>query len=338
MQLKGLHKSIYTLANYSLRQEQAKKTKEHPYYEVVKAWNQLKKEGVSLKTLEEIIGISRATYYRYQKAVQSGKALASRRPKRFRQSQIPKRSQDVILEIRKANPTYGKQKITVILKRDYDIHLSESSVGRELSRLLQAGKISRSLSAPKQKRQRRFKQHAKPWVYGSRAKRPGELVQIDHMSVSKNQRSFKHFQAWDPLTKTLHAEIHGEASSCCARKFLLGLIQALPFKLYSVQVDGGSEFMLEFEAACAELGIALFVIPPRRPQYNGGVERGNRIFREEFYARSDLLADSMAHLRLELDLAVKKYNTFRPHASLQGLTPFAYTHHLLQNHLLSQIV
>ena len=31
-----------------------------------------------------------------------------------------------------------------------------------------------------------------------------------------------------------------------------------------------------FEDACEELGVSLHVLPPRRPQYNGCVERANR--------------------------------------------------------------
>ncbi len=53
------------------------------------------------------------------------------------------------------------------------------------------------------------------------------------------------------------------------------------------------KFMAEFEDACFDLGIPLIVLPPAKLKYNGGIERGNRIFREEFYNRSDLLKDSI---------------------------------------------
>lgn len=82
--------------------------------------------------------------------------------------------------------------------------------------------------------------------------------------------------------------------------------------------------MLHFEEACAELGIELFVLPPKRPQYNGGVERGNPTFREEFYARRDLRADSVQAINAELQKAVHKYNSYRPHANLNMLTPLGY--------------
>ena len=53
------------------------------------------------------------------------------------------------------------------------------------------------------------------------------------------------------------------------------LAARMPFGLRAVQVDGGSEFMAEFEQACLDRGIALFVLPPRSPKLNGHVERAN---------------------------------------------------------------
>ena len=86
-------------------------------------------------------------------------------------------------------------------------------------------------------------------------------------------------------------------------------------------------FPAEFEDACAELNIPLIVLPRKKPQYNGGVERGNRIFREEFYNRADLLEDSVRGMQAQLAKAVKKYNAYRPHRNLQGLTPMQYIQH-----------
>ena len=82
--------------------------------------------------------------------------------------------------------------------------------------------------------------------------------------------------------------------------------------------------MAEFEEACRELKIPLFVLPPKKPEYNGGVERGNRIFREEFYNRSDLLDDSVRGLQASLNKALIKYNSYRPHRNLHALTPLEY--------------
>ena len=82
--------------------------------------------------------------------------------------------------------------------------------------------------------------------------------------------------------------------------------------------------MADFKTACEQMSIPLIVLPPARPKYNGGVERGNRIFREEFYACRDLIADSIGAMRFELRKAVDKYKTFRPHHALKGKTPMEY--------------
>ena len=86
--------------------------------------------------------------------------------------------------------------------------------------------------------------------------------------------------------------------------------------------------MFEFELACKDLDIELYVLPPKKPKYNGGVERGNRTFREEFYARTDLLADSIGSMKYALKLAIHKYNSYRPHKALDYFTPLQYLQNL----------
>jgi len=119
----------------------------------------------------------------------------------------------MVLDIRKKNPTYGKDKIAIILKRDFSITLSPSSVGRLIKGFVQKGLVTPSCSRMRKKRKRIFKRHAKPWQYDLRAKEPGQMVQIDHMTVTKNQLHFKHFQAWDPCTKTVIANVYSGATS-----------------------------------------------------------------------------------------------------------------------------
>ena len=40
----------------------------------------------------------------------------------------------------------------------------------------------------------------------------------------------------------------------------------------SVQVDRGSEFQGDFKKAMLNLGLKLYVLPPRSPRFNGEVE------------------------------------------------------------------
>ena len=144
--------------------------------------------------------------------------------------------------------------ITVILKRDHEQTIRESTVGRILKYLKTKGLVTKSLSVLRMKRKRNF-------------------------------------------TK-------GHAKSSSAKRFLLALVRTTPFKILSIQVDGGSEFMTDFEQSCKDLGIPLIVLPT----YNGGVERSHRTFREEFYAQPNLLADSLSSMKLQLKKALHTYN------------------------------
>ena len=94
----------------------------------------------------------------------------------------------------------------------------------------------------------------------------------------------KHFTAADVVSRWSVAEVAGAATASVAVRMLDALACRLPYPVRAIQVDGGSEFMAEFEAACQTRGIRLFVLPPRSPKLNGCVERTNRTWREEFYA------------------------------------------------------
>ena len=330
MQIKGLHKNIYKLYAYARTQECLQVYRQH-YADSVKKWQQLKQEGVSDKLCQEFVGISRASYFRAKKLLKDldhGKIPPSKRPKVINKPKWGEAEKQHVLTLRRQNPTYGKQKIAVILKRDHGQTISESTVGRILNCLAKKRLLQKSLSAARVKRKRDFRKgHAQPWTYKEyNTMVLGERVQIDHMTVTKNGMTFKHFQAWERRSKFIAAKVYSHARSSSAKKFLLELIENAPFKILSIQVDGGSEFMGEFDQACKDLGLPLIVLPPSSPKYNGGVERGNRIFREEFYARSDILSDSIGAMRYDLAQAVTKYNTYRPHSKLNGLTPMQYIH------------
>ena len=79
--------------------------------------------------------------------------------------------------------------------------------------------------------------------------------------------------------------------------------------------------MKEFEEVCEDIGIELFVLSPASQKYNGGVERANRILRDEFYENPKLLANSIGNIRYELQKMLKKYNEYMSHSALNGSTP-----------------
>ncbi len=89
-------------------------------------------------------------------------------------------------------------------------------------------------------------------------------------------------------------------------------MRQVPFEIESVQVDGGSESVVEFETACQRRGIALFVLPPKSPKHSGCVERANAAGRYEFHQLYDGEL-SVGALNVELAKFERFYNAYRPH-------------------------
>jgi len=334
MQYKALHKSVYKLYAYARTQECLDAHRQH-HEERVRLWQAHKAEGLTDEACQRLSGISRASYYR-SKAALAALARGVSPPSKARRRQNKRRwgeaEKQLVLTIRRANPAYGKEKIAVIIKRDHGRAIGASTVGRILKHLAEMGLIQRSPCALRAKRKRTFKgRHAQPWTYKDyKDIAIGERVQIDHMTVTRNGLVCKHFQAWDRRSKFIHAQVYSNAKSSSAKLFLKEFIEKAPFTVKSIQVDGGCEFMADFEDACAEIEIPLIVLPPKKPKYNGGVERGNRTFQEEFYFQPNLLADTIGAMRYELKIAVTKYNSYRPHRALNDLTPLAYLQNALK--------
>ena len=65
----------------------------------------------------------------------------------------------------------------------------------------------------------------------------GERVQIDHMTVTKNGISFKHFQAWDRRSKFIDTAIFSNAKSSSAKRFLLDFVKNSPYPILSIHVS-----------------------------------------------------------------------------------------------------
>jgi hypothetical protein len=204
----------------------------------------------------------------YPTTVENGIPPASKRPLNLNKPRWTDPQKQLVLKIRRNNPTYGKAKITVILAR-HGQTLSESTVGRILTQLKAKGLVTLSGTAVRAKPKRNFqKGHAKPWQYKDYKRMAlGEPIQIDHMTVRKNGITFKSFKAWERRSKAVLSQImYSNAKSPSAKGFLEELIAYLPFFIRSIQVDGGSEFRDASEQACAHFESPRIVLPPRQPQ------------------------------------------------------------------------
>lgn len=229
-----------------------------------------------------------------------------------------------VRRMRLAYPRWGKDKLRVLLRRE-GLVLSTSMVGRILERLRATGELREPAHRRISARRRAWRRpHAVRKPRDFTAARPGDLVQVDTLDVRPLPGLvLKQFTARDVVSRWDVLELRSTASARSAVAILDALAARMPFPLRAISVDNGSEFMAEFEAACAERGIALLTLPPRSPKLNGAVERANRTHTEEFYEVTDAEA-TLAGLRPALLEWETIYNSVRPHQALGYLTPAEY--------------
>ena len=91
---------------------------------------------------------------------------------------------------------------------------------------------------------------------------------MSHMTATKNNIIFKHFQASDLISQVIVADAVTNAKSVTTSKFLRKVMKEIPFKTKPVQVDGRSEFIKDFEQECLNQNVSLYVLPPKRTQFN----------------------------------------------------------------------
>ena len=292
-------------------------------------------KGMLQRDALETIGLAKSTCHDWRKAFRRGglKALApkSTRPKNVRQRRWTDADDRAVLQLRAEHPFMGKARLKAMLDRR-GVRLSVSTVGRIVAKAVADGRIKPASfceGRAKPKRRRSFESAwAQRWKYGDKAKTktPGQMVQIDHMTCSRDGQSLKEFRAVCPISKFAASRVFSRATAGNAKRFLESAIAAMPFPIKSIQVDGGSEFMADFESACQTLEIPLHVLPPRQPRWNGCVERANRSARIEFWNQYD---GPMTVAAAAPALAGHEFfhNYQRPHWALDCRTPNEYLVH-----------
>jgi len=282
-------------------------------------------------------GISRQTFYRWKRRYRphalGSLERRSSRPKRLRPRTWTTDEILAVQTIRERYPRWGKAKLQRLLLGD-GLVLSVSRVGRILAYLRRRGVLHepprRYISARKRLARRL---HAVRKPPGYRVLFPGDLVQLDTLDVRPLPgKVLKQFTAHDVISRWNVLDLHDRATAGTASQALDAVVARMPFPVRAIQIDGGSEFMGEFEVACQARGIHLFVLPPRSPKLNGAVERANRTHTEEFFECVPMRR-SVTELRPRQLAWEHTYNTIRPHQALFYLTPRQYLDRYHSHHL-----
>ncbi len=293
-----------------------------------------------IEATKRAFGKSRSTIFLWKgKLKKSGGKLSSlapgsKAPIRRRKRIVHPFIESFIIDYRTAHPGADKTTIAPVLeiacKRAAIKPVSESTVGRIIHDLKERGKLPKwgkiSLNGRSGKllvrdhRQTRKKTRRK----GFYPVQPGELVEIDTVSIFVDGLKRYLLTAIDLPTRFAFAYTYKSSSSANARDFLIKLRSVAPFQITRVQTDNGHEFEKHFLQACREQNLVHYFNYPRHPQSNSHLERFNRTIQEQFaYWHTDVLDEPETFNRILMNYLVW-YNTEKPHRGIGKLPPLRY--------------
>lgn len=286
----------------------------------IELWLELKAKGLDDNTLQRVVKISRATFFRWNRQYCAkglyGLMPKSTKPLRLRPKEVL--TKDILAKIkslRLLHPHFGKVKIhSLLVEQGYTLSLS--SVGRALHYFIHKGLIV-PVPVLKDHKQRKFIRKFTRSYSKRLPKQHKTSIELDHTIINLQGKAQRVFVAYDRASKFTLSKAYPHATSGNAADFLTFITAHWPYQPTELQVDGGSEFRGCFEYACKINNIRLFVLPPRSPKLNGGVERYNQTLQDEFFLPNyHTLPTDIQELNKELAKWQKYYNEFRPHRSL----------------------
>ena len=266
-------------------------------------------------------GISKRTFYKWKERYNPYRLESledrSRRPKTFRRSKIPPEHIDLAVSLRKKYRAWSKYKLSVILRRDHNICLSASTVGRILKK---KGLIDKKVSQKKKKAYTKKRLRISKKV---QVKEFGGLIALDSKHFWFAGQKRYQINAIDVLSKLKYSKAFYSLSSRAAKTLFLEVMETFPFKIQAVLTDNGSEFLGEFDEVLKKLNIPHYFIYPGCPKQNPVAERSIQTDIKEFYEQQNFMP-TVAEQNIALEKWNDTYNNFRPHQTLGYLTPKEY--------------
>jgi len=289
-------------------------------------------EKYGTQATKEAFGVSRATLFRWQKALEEslGKLDALNKknttPKTKRKRIVPQAVEEFIINERKYDPHLSKDKLSTLMKEDGVANLSASTVGRMLLDLKKKGRLPSSTKLSYYAKSDSFREKTVIKRTKLRSKgHQGGLVKADTIVRFTNGIKRYIVTAMDKDKKFAFAYAYKNHSSSATTDFMQKFKKVAPLELIAVQTDNGSEFEKHFHLYLGKENIIHFNTYPRSPKQNSEIERFNRTLSDAFIKQHRYL------LAYDIDAFNKKlidwllwYNTRRPHWSLGLISPLRY--------------
>lgn len=254
-------------------------------------------------------------------------------------NRISKEIEKLIIKIRDDSlNSWGKEKIAVVLKRDYGVKVNHNTVNKYLHKHKRIDpKISlKNSKAFEEKKYRdsenillkvKFRPPSKLKDYA-----PGALVEKDmkYLVKPKQEHYGKHkdnywyqFTEIDSFTRIRALEVSNKQDTKTTIALHKETVKRFPFKVACENTDNGFENNNDFSKELKKENVFHFYSNRSTPTDNPRVERSHLTDDLEFYLKGNLFNDLQAQKE-----ATKKfednYNFKRPHQALGYLTPMEF--------------
>jgi len=247
--------------------------------------------------------------------------------------------EELILKIRDDSfNSWGKEKIAVVLKRDYEIKVNPNTVNKYLHKNKRIDpKISmRNIKAFEEKKIRDSKELLLKVKFRppKRIKdyAPGALIEKDMKYVRKQKQSFhgKHkenfwyqFTEIDSFTRIRVTELSENPDTESAILLHKEALKRFPFKIACENTDNGFENNNDFSRELKKEDVFHFYSNAGTPTDNPRVERSHLTDDMEFYNKGNIFSDLSKQIEA-LRGWENVYNFKRPHQALGYLTPMEF--------------
>lgn len=257
-------------------------------------------------------------------------------------SRISPKTECLIIKTRKQYPAWGKEKIVRILKRDHNIVVSGTTVGRYLNahHLIDLKLTMKNERAWKRRKAMKGTQGVirTRFPHGLENAGPGALVAKDMKLIAKPGYS-EHRAHGKDKAKHLFWYQHTMIDSCSRRRVVSVVEDAdsqtakeayeeaslcFPFPIASITSDNGSENDGAFDRYLRNKNIQHFWSRPGCPTDNPRVERSHLSDDREFHRFHRSQNASFSGLKKDEATWDRIWNDERPHQALAYLTPTEY--------------
>jgi len=274
-------------------------------------------------------GITRKTFHKWLSRFKEEDIVTleekSRVPNTKRHWEVTPQEERNIILLRKKNMEYGKKKLKVLYKKEYGDVISTWKIERVIS----SRKLYPDLKKHKKHYQKSIKSRQKVRIHEvkdaiRKVEEFGFLWHIDAIIIWWYGQRRIVFTALEDKTKIAYARVCKTNTSGFAEDFLKRLTYLVDGKVEIMHSDNGSEFAGAFEEACLKLKILQIYSRPRTPKDNPALERFNRTIQDEWLDFSEVGLDDIQEANEDLTQWLIKYNSYRPHDSLDNKTPLEY--------------